>query len=154
MKRRAPSIAAVVYALAAASAAHSAEPESYKVVDGFAIYLGVLPASMVQGHATRPEERMHDGVPRGPHAYHVLVALFDAVSGKRIEDAEVAARVRPHGMAAEQRALEPMAIAGTVTYGSYFTLGGSDPYRIAVAITPAGATKPVEVEFVYRHGVQ
>jgi hypothetical protein len=119
-----------------------------------AVYLGVLPAAMVQGHQTHPEERMHGGVPSGPHAYHVVAAVFDASTGKRLENVKVEARVTPRRLAGEARALEPMEIADTVTYGNYFTMGGSDPYRIELSITPPGAGPPVEVEFTYRHGTR
>jgi len=144
-------VAALCVALGACSAP-PVGPESYKVADGLAVYLGVLPAAMLQGHETHPEERMHGGVPRGPHAYHVVAAVFDAPTGERIADARVAARVTPSGLPAEARMLEPMEIAGTLTYGNYFTMGGSDPYRIELSITRAGAVEPVEVEFAYRHG--
>ncbi|MEO8467200.1 MAG: hypothetical protein ABI640_17865 [Gammaproteobacteria bacterium] len=97
---------------------------------------------------------MHGGVPRGPHAYHVVAAIFDAATGARIEDAKVESRVVPRLLAAESRTLEPMRIANTVTYGNYFTMGGDDPYRIALSITRPGARGPIEVEFDYRHGTR
>ena len=129
-----------------------ADEDDYKTADGLAIYLGVLPAAMIQGHQTHPEERMHGGVPGGRHAYHVVAAVFDAVTGDRIENAVVQARVLPRGLPAETRALEPMEIAGTVTYGNYFTMGGNDPYRIEISITPSGTATPVAVTFSYQHG--
>jgi hypothetical protein len=151
MKRRTlvASIAALVLLTACAQRAGEVD---YQTADGLAIYLGVLPAAMIQGHQTHPEERMHGGVPGGRHAYHVVAAVFDELTGERIENAMVQARVVPRGLAAETRALEPMEIAGTVTYGNYFTMGGDDPYRIEISITRSGAGTPVVVDFSYRHG--
>ena len=151
MKRR--SLVASISALVLFPAfAQRADDGDYKTADGLAIYLGVLPAAMLQGHQTHPEERMHGGVPRGRHAYHLVAAVFDAATGKRIEDAMVQARVMPRGVASETRALEPMEIAGTVTYGNYFTMGGDDPYRIEISITRSGTATSVAVTFSYRHG--
>ena len=151
MKRR--SIAATIglCVLLPAFTVSAADDDNYKTAGGLAVYLGVLPAAMVRGHQTHPEERMHGGVPSGPHVYHVVAAVFDASTGKRIENAKVEARVTPRRLLGEARALEPMEIAGTVTYGNYFTMGGSDPYRIQLSITPTIGGPTVEVEFTYRH---
>lgn len=129
--------------------------ESYKIVDGLAVYLGGLPAAMIQGHsADHPEVAMHGGIPRGPHIFHIMVALFDAKSGDRIEDAGVEAQVSPPGLAGTTRWLEAMAIVGTITYGIYFRLDPSGPYRIRLAITPRGARPSVSLEFTYEHDIQ
>ena len=55
-------------------------PESFQVVDGVAIYLGVMPAQILQGHPEEyVESRMHGGVPSKAHRDHVVVALFDKI---------------------------------------------------------------------------
>jgi hypothetical protein len=137
-----------VCALVATLTARAAD-DNYKIVGGLAVYLGVLPAALVRGH-----QGMHGDVSSGPHAYHVVAAVFDASTGARIEDAKVEARVTPRRLASEARALEPMKIAGTVTYGNYFTMGGADPYRIELSISPPGGGQPVKVEFTYFHGTR
>ena len=154
MRRRSVITMVGICALLPALAARAADDDSYKTVGGLAVYLGVLPAAMVRGHQTHPEEKMHGGIPSGPHAYHVVAAVFNAATGARVEDAKVEAHVIPRGLVGETRELEPMQIAGTVTYGNYFTMGGSDPYRIELSITQSGGNPPVEVEFTYRHGTR
>lgn len=115
-------LSAVLWLTAAAPAAHA---ESRKTAHGLTVYLGVLPAAMIQGHdAGHTEAVMHEGVPRGEHAYHVMVAIFDAENGERIEDAVVEAEVIPLGLSHVRRSLESMLIAGTTTYGNYFTMRG------------------------------
>jgi hypothetical protein len=47
--------------------------------------------------------------------------------------------------------LEKMTVAGTVTYGNFFTLAGYGTYRIRVAIERPGAAKPAVAEFGYEH---
>lgn len=37
-------------------------------------------------------------------------------------------------------------------YGDYFTMGGSDPYRIELSITRSDGGSPVKVDFTYCHG--
>ena len=149
--------ASLLWALTAPGHTFAADDGNHKTAGGLAVYLGVLPAAMVQGHSKdRPEETMHGGVPRGRHAFHVVAAVFEVENGARIEHAAVEASVTPLAdaiahVAGVTRRLEPMVIAGTVTYGNYFTMRGDGPYRIAVAIHRAEAAKPVTLEFTYDH---
>ncbi|MEA3220729.1 hypothetical protein [Immundisolibacter sp.] len=123
-----------------------------QTVDGMRVYVGVLPAAMVEGHPPgHPEAAMHGGPPRGRHRFHVLVALFDAGSGERIAGAEIEAGVAEVGLAGTQRRLEPMVIAGTETYGGYFKLDGDNPFRITLDIRRPGAQRASRAEFEYRH---
>lgn len=67
---------------------------NFKTVAGISVYIGLIPAEIVKGHRSgHPEAEMHGGPPNGPHAYHLIVALFDEDSANRIEDAKVAAMV-------------------------------------------------------------
>jgi hypothetical protein len=144
-------MAALLIAFAAPHAALA--DDNYKVVDGLAVYLGVLPAAMVKGHPPgHPEATMHGGVPRGAHEYHLVIAVFDAATGARAENAEVTASVSGLGHVGESRLnLEPMAIAGTVTYGEFVNLPGNDRYQIGVEIGVPGRNAPVRVDFAYEH---
>jgi len=95
---------------------------------------------------------MHGGVDGGRHEYHLVVALFDATTGSRIEDAKVAARISGLGHIGDTRVgLEPMNIAGTITYGAYVFFPGRDRYSIGLEITQSGRDTPVHIEFVYEH---
>jgi hypothetical protein len=80
-----------------------------------------------------------------------MAAVFDAVSGKRLENAKVEVRVSLLGLAAVMRPLEPMQIAGTVTYGNYFTIRANERYRIVISINRGSDTKPVTLEFSHEH---
>ena len=136
--------------------AHAAGDEgNVKVAQGLAVYLGVLPAAMIQGHPVgHPETVMHGGIPRGRHTYHVMAAIFDARTGDRIKDAKVEARVTPPGLAGTTRRLDPMVIAETITYGNYFTLDSNGAYRVRLAITPQGTHQAVTMEFTYEHRIR
>ncbi|MDP1645374.1 MAG: hypothetical protein Q8L71_07705 [Thiobacillus sp.] len=135
------------------TAAFAADSNQHKVVHGVAIYLGVIPAEMILGHP-RPhtEAEMHSGVPAGQHQQHVVVALFDNATGKRISGAKVSARVHEINLAGAQRKLEPMLIAGTVSYGNYFNMPATNnPYRINVLIELPGVAGVIEAQFDYHH---
>lgn len=123
---------------------------SSKTVGGLTVYLGVLPAAMIEGEVEEHVEAAHGDVPRGRHAYHILAAVFDARTRERIEKATVEARVTPLGLAPVTRLLEPMTIAGTLTYGNYFTMRGDGRYQIELTIGREKAD-PVVVEFSYGH---
>ena len=130
----------------------AAEADQSRIVDGLAVYLGVLPSELIAGHLPgHPEEAMHGGVPAGRDSHHVLVAVFDAASGARLGDLDVEARISELGLAGTRKALEPMAIADTVTYGNYFKMPAGRQYRIAVDIHRPGASGPLRAEFSYEH---
>lgn len=123
-----------------------------RTANGLTIYLGVMPAQLLQGHEPgHPEKEMHGGVPRGKHRYHVMVAVFEKESGRRVTDAQVRARVAEVGLAGQDKVLEPMVIAGAMTFGNYFTMAAPRPYDIAISIRRPGTQRPVEVKFVHRH---
>lgn len=143
---------ALLSALLVTTMVHAAEEPGFRSVDGVGVYLGVIPAQMIQGHnPEHPETVMHGGAPRSGHAYHIMVAIFDEADGERIETATVEARVTPLGLAPVTRHLERMSIADTVSFGNYFTLRASGPYQIEIVITPADSTEPLKVEFTYEH---
>jgi hypothetical protein len=58
-----------------------------KIVNGWEIYLGVLSVEMVRGYPKEhAESSMHSGLVSGVEQYHVLIALFDSNTGKRITE--------------------------------------------------------------------
>lgn len=119
----------------------------HKVMDGVEIYVGIVPAEMVQGHPKEhPESEMHGGIPAGKYRYHVVVSLFDQASGKRITGAEVKAKVGEPGYTGPQKHLESMLINGSVSYGNYFILGPAS-YRIEMEIRRPGVKGVIFVDF-------
>jgi hypothetical protein len=118
----------------------------------FQIFYGVIPAEAILGHpADHAERKMHDGVPRGAGQHHLIVSLFDAPTRQRVTDANVRARVTEPGLAPQRKTLEAMTIAGAITYGNYFRMSGSGPYRVEIEIIRPGSTGPVKITFEYSH---
>jgi len=127
--------------------------DGYETADGLAVYLGIVPAAVVRGHpANHVEGSMHGGTSAGWHEQHVVVAVFDAESGVRIDDASVVMTVSGLGhIGTKQVALEPMTIAGTVTYGGFVDFAGSDRYDIVVDINVPGRQRQARVNFTNDH---
>ncbi len=131
-------------------AATAADTEQSKTVGGLTVYLGVVPAEIVKGPAANTERPMHGRIPRGPHEYHVVAAVFDAASGARVSDAVVTAEVSGLGLSGSKKKLEPMQIAGTTTYGGFFDLPGFDFYTVRLTVE-RGEAGPAVLQFKYDH---
>jgi hypothetical protein len=144
-----PALAVVLLALAATKGAFAAE--SMQNVRGLSIYLGVMPAEIVQGHAREHDEsKMHRGVPSDRRRQrHVVVAVFDQASGVRIEDAVVTAKVAELGLAPVEKRLEPMPIAGAMSYGNFFAMSAPGTYRIDVRVSQPATSTTAEARFTY-----
>lgn len=127
--------------------------DRYQTAFGLAVYLGIVPAALVRGHPPNDAEgAMHGGAGSGRHQQHVVVAVFDAETGVRVENARVTARIAGRGDVGRQAiGLEPMTIADTVTYGAFVTLPGNDRYEISVDISVPGRARTVSVKFSSDH---
>ena len=118
-------------ALAPWPAATAADSSSEtKTVGGIKFYVGILPSEMVLGHPKEhSESSMHGGPSARSGQYHIVVALFDAATERRISDAQVRARVTPLGMGGEEKALEAMPIGNAPSYGNFFNMPGKGPFQ-------------------------
>jgi hypothetical protein len=144
-------LAAIVTMFAGMGAVAAADYYN-KTAGNLAVYLGVLPAEMVQGHSPEhPEGKMHGGVPSAKRQHHVVAAVFDTRDGSRVTDAEVTARVGEIGLAQTKKKLERMVIDKTISYGNYFSMGSPGPYRIEIEIVRPGSTGAVRTGFEYSH---
>ena len=121
------------------------------VADGIEVYYGFVPAAITRRHpAGHPERPMHGGTAGTAEEEHLVVALFDAATKQRIENAEVRATIGPAGAHAQGKALEPMRIADTVTYGNYFALPAPGNYRIDLQIRVPGRAGMVSARFAHQ----
>ena len=152
-RRLGMSIGASVLALCASIGAALATADSlYRTANGLAVYLGVVPAEIVKGPPPHSTERpMHGRVPRGPHEFHIVAAIFDAATSARVSDASVTAQVSGLGLSGAKKSLEPMEIAGTTTYGGFFDLPGPDLYTVRLTIERPSTGQRVVVDFRYDH---
>ncbi len=152
-RRAALALAIAAVAAPRAATAQGTVDENSMVVDGVLAYLGVLPAAIVRGHPrSHPEGAMHGGVPDGRHQYHLVLALFDAASGTRIETAQVSANVMGLGHTGGTRLdLDAMTIADTVSWGTFIELPGRDSYQLSFDVILPGRAKAIVFPFTYTH---
>jgi hypothetical protein len=141
--------AAAVAGLLLAACHESGSSEPVRTVDGVTVYLGVVPSSVVAERLPAAGQAMHGAVT--PHSHHVLIAMFDAESGQRLNGTVSAAVSSRHGDAGT-KPLEEMNIGGMMTYGNYFPMEDSGTYTIEVEILLASRPRhPVSVRFRYEH---
>lgn len=111
---------------------------------GVVLYWGVVPAAIV---AERHDANQMHGQPPadGGQVHHLVVALFDKASGKRIEDAVVRAQLTEIGIAdTPAKYLTPMQVNGLTSYGQVFSVVKPGPYKFHVYVKPPGRTSETE----------
>lgn len=142
---------ALLLSLLSAQPARAASDGNYQVAGDLAVYLGIVPAAIVRGHAAgHAEAQMHGGAPRGADDDHLVVAIFEKDTGSRVENAEITATISGLGHVGRTRiALEPMPMAGATTYGAFVSLPGGDRYSIEIDIRRPATAAPTHVTFAY-----
>jgi len=96
---------------------------------GVTLYWGLVPAAVLaEKHALAD---LHGGPPKGGgQVHHLVVALYDSASGRRIEDAVVRARLSETGIVDEPpKYLPPMKVNDQASYGQVFGVAKDGPYR-------------------------
>lgn len=69
----------------------------------------------------------------GGQAHHLVLALYDSASGRRIEDAVVRAQLSEAGIVqGPAKVLQPMKGNGQSSYGEVFVAAKAGPYRFRV----------------------
>lgn len=116
--------------------------------DGVVLFWGLVPAAIVsQQHAL---EELHGGrPPGGGKINHLVLALFDARSGRRIDDAVVRAQLSEPGIVdAPARYVPPMLVNGVASYGQLFGMVQEGPYRFRVFVKLTDRREDVEFSLV------
>jgi len=132
----------------------AALPRDTQTVDGIAIYIGVIPAELVQGVTPAQSDLggSHGSLPKFSGAHHLVVALFEATTGARIANASIKAGIGDHSYNHDpEKTLEPMLINGAMTYGNVFFMQGAGPWRIHLEIQRRDVARVSEADFTYEH---
>lgn len=116
---------------------------------GLTVHFGIVPAdkaSRVPDDAGVPGDTKAG---QGQASYHLVVALFDARTGSRIDDAVILARMTSPAPKARPKVqikrLPAFTVNGMVTYGNYFDM----PWRggITSIVRSDDATVPIRFKF-------
>ncbi len=128
-----------------ASAGHFGQT---KTVGGVVIYLGMVPATVLRQHPNDYPAHEVRKIPSGKHVHHVMLVLFDRPGGERITNAIVTARVAPLAFAGSTKPLDPMMVAGVLSYCNYFRISPSDTTVIQAEIRLPGAARVIHARFI------
>jgi hypothetical protein len=122
-------------------------------VDSAIVYLGVVPAAQTRNYSSERagEMKMGGAAANDINSIHLVVALFDHGSGKRITDARVGARFLGERGRRWSVALKPMTMNGATTYGAYSNMGGNNKASIFIdVVRPLGRnTRNLTARFEY-----
>lgn len=119
---------------------------------GVTAYLGLVPAEIIKGltMSATAERGLRGHMPRRPHEYQILAALFNAANGVRISDAVVSVELSRPGSQSSRQKLTPMQIEGAATYGGVVDLPVFDRYDLKLVVERPGAS-PTLLQFKYDH---
>jgi hypothetical protein len=142
-----------------ATAMPAAAADYVQTTGDIALYVGVVPAAMARRHAPeQPETMIHGGAPTWGEQYHLMVALFERASGKRINDAKIKATLfnasKPgNRLPGSHKELKPMPAGSEAAYGNYFNMPASFPHRIELEVLRPGRAEITKASFEYRHAL-
>lgn len=129
--------------------------DGVKTVDDLTVYLGVVPAAIVQGHRAELATAVHGGLPRSSiHNIHLVAAVFNKDSGARLRDIQVRARIHGTNQNRWTVRLAPMLVNGVLTYGAFTNLGDEQDVMVSIDVIRRGrarATRVTTVQFEYVH---
>jgi hypothetical protein len=114
---------------------------------GVTLYWGLVPAAMLA--PSHPVDDLHGGPPKtGGQVHHLVVALFDSASGRRIDDAVVRAQLSEVGLVDEApKYLVPMRVNEQASYGQVFGVAKEGPYRFKAWVRLPRAAQDIEFTF-------
>jgi hypothetical protein len=111
---------------------------------GVTLYWGLVPAAVVADKHALAE--LHGGPPEGGgQVHHLVVALYDSATGRRIEDAVVRAQLSETGIVDEPaKYLPPMKVNDQASYGQVFGVAKDGPYRFRIWVRLPQRTDEIE----------
>ena len=121
----------------------------YKTSGNLAVYFGVIPSELM-GHSPEHPAKVTHGGAVATRQHHVVVAVFDTKTGRRIIDADVTATVGERGLTPATKKLEPMSIAGAVSYGNFFPMSSPYKYHFSIRVRLRDALERA-VDFEFQH---
>ena len=127
-----------------------AEPQTanHKTVAGLELYLGVVAADAVRRQmAGDPQQLAKAAVPKGSDYYHVSVSLLDGKTRAEVTNAEVEATVKDPVMGGQTHKLDLTVVNGAISYGHYFRVAGTTPYRVSLHIRRPDTGQVIDTDF-------
>jgi hypothetical protein len=102
------------------------------------VYVGIVPAAMARERMAADATPQHPAPAAATDAHHLVVALFDAASGARIEQAGVIAiHLSPRGTPV-RRTMVPMRTGGVTSFGAEFPISKGSGHLFEIEVTRPG----------------
>jgi len=122
-------------------------------VDSTIVFLGVVPATQTGGFSSEgaADMKMGGAAASDINSIHLVVALFDHGTRKRITQAQVTARFLGARGRRWAVTLKPMTMNGAMSYGAYSNMGGDNKASILIdVVRPFGrTTQNLKARFEY-----
>lgn len=114
---------------------------------GITLYWGLVPSAVVADMHELAE--LHGGPPKGGgQVQHLVVALYDSASGRRIEGAVLRARLSESGIVDPPvKYLLPMQVNGQASYGQLFGVIKDGPYHFLLWVRRSPQGEEIEFRF-------
>ena len=121
----------------------------------FVVYFGVVPAELAQASlAQHRDQSGAHGIAAAAttETHHVVVAVFDAATGARVDDATLTARHVPPRGVPTSKPLVAMPIGTTASYGNAFVVPAGRNHTFEVEITRGTIDERVSFTYDNLHG--
>lgn len=126
--------------------------EFRKIAGNFSIYLAIMPSEMIAGPDHTPEPGTSPYQPTAAKdSHHVMVSIFEYRSGKRISKAVVSARVAGLGFSGENKALNPVEVAGATVFANSYPMIGRGPFRADIQFQTSPESRAEHATFYFTH---
>lgn len=127
-----------------------------QVQSGLRFEYGLVLGAAVRDQANSPgDAAMHGTAPQQANSYHVVLALFDATSGARVADGDVAMTLSGHGHnGGGSQPLDAMGARDQASYGGYIVLPEPGTYLMTFNVRrPGGHPSHVKAAFKFERPV-
>lgn len=111
-------------------------------------YVGIVPAPVARERMAADATPEHPAPEATADLHHLVVALFDAGSGARVEQAEVLATHLSPRQSPVRRALSPMRTGDVLSFGGEFGISKGPGHLFEIEAKRPGA-KPARFSFGY-----
>ena len=111
-------------------------------------YVGIVPAAVAREHMAADATPQHPPPKANVDLHHLVVALFDATSGARIEQAEVIATHLSPRRQPVRRVLSPMRTGDVISFGGEFEISKGSGHLFEIEARRPGR-KPARFSFGY-----
>lgn len=119
-----------------------------QVVEGVKFDYGLVADTRGAPPSSHPDPAMHGGPPVQANAYHVVLSVTDAKTGRKLEPIEVSMGVSGPGHPGRGIVpMEAMTVNGQASYGHYVVLPDRGPYQLEFRVRAAGQHQPLTARF-------